>query len=62
MWKLKSCPRCGGDMFLEKGDKWYEHCLQCGYARELKRLAGSHNREGSWFIMEVKDVKPGIER
>ncbi len=45
IWKSKSCPRCGGDMFLEVGDKWYEHCLQCGYAHELRSLAEFYNRE-----------------
>ncbi len=45
IWKSKSCPRCGGDMFLEGEDKWYEHCLQCGYAHELKSLAEFYNHE-----------------
>ncbi len=45
IWKSKSCPRCGGDMFLEGGDKWYEHCLQCGDAHELKSLPEFYNRE-----------------
>lgn len=40
MWKLKSCPRCGGDLFIDKdADGWYEQCLQCAYRRELKPLA-----------------------
>jgi ribosomal protein S27AE len=37
MWKLKSCSRCGGDVFVdsdEHGD-WYEQCLQCSYAHGL---------------------------
>lgn len=39
MWKLKSCPRCGGDFFIDKdADGWYEQCLQCAYRRELKPL------------------------
>jgi len=38
-WKLKACPRCGGDMFLNKDlDGWYEECLQCSYSEELKSL------------------------
>ena len=34
-WKAKSCPRCGGDIFLDIDDEhsWFDHCLQCGYAR-----------------------------
>jgi hypothetical protein len=36
MWRLKSCPRCKGDMFIDKdGNSWYEECLQCGFSREL---------------------------
>lgn len=35
-WKLKSCPRCDGDMFIDR-DLYdcHEQCIQCGYAREL---------------------------
>jgi ribosomal protein S27AE len=41
MWKFRSCPRCGGDIFLDSEEHtWFEHCLQCGYARELKDTAG----------------------
>ena len=40
VWKLKSCPRCGGDLFLDRDEgKWYEQCLQCSYLRELKDAA-----------------------
>jgi len=36
MWKLKGCPKCGGDVFLEKDPSgWYERCLQCGYNRDM---------------------------
>ena len=31
-WKLKDCPRCGGDIFMDIDDNgWLGHCLQCGY-------------------------------
>ena len=40
MWKLKSCPRCSGDMFFEKGlDRWYMQCIQCSHESELKNIA-----------------------
>ncbi len=40
MWKFKSCPRCGGDIFIDRDlDWWYEQCLQCSYRYELKSLA-----------------------
>ncbi len=39
LWKLKKCPRCHGDLFLDKDtDGWYEQCLQCGYRRGMKAL------------------------
>lgn len=35
-WKLKSCPRCNGDTFIEREiDGWIERCLLCGYSRDL---------------------------
>ena len=39
MWRLKSCPRCKGDMLVDRdhGD-WYECCLQCGYRHELTEI------------------------
>ncbi len=39
MWRFKSCPRCKGDMFIDRDlDGWYEQCLQCAYRGELKNL------------------------
>ena len=39
MWKPKSCPRCGGDMFIDSDmDGWYEQCLQCSHRYELKKI------------------------
>ena len=32
-WKLKSCPKCGGDMYIN-WDKEYA-CLQCGYTEPV---------------------------
>ena len=39
LWKLKKCPRCHGDLFLDRDtDGWYEQCLQCGYRRAMRTL------------------------
>jgi len=39
MWELKKCPRCGGDMFIDRDIYgWYEKCLQCSYCCELRGL------------------------
>ncbi|UCH43309.1 MAG: hypothetical protein JSW16_01855 [Dehalococcoidales bacterium] len=36
-WKLKNCPRCGGDMFVSSDlYGWYQQCLQCSYRQDLK--------------------------
>jgi hypothetical protein len=49
--KLKSCPRCIGDVFLEHdrvGAEWV--CVQCGYRREIHPIsrarAGDRARRG----------------
>ena len=39
VWKLKSCPRCGGDLFIQREtDGWYEECLLCGYQKDVSNL------------------------
>jgi hypothetical protein len=38
-WRLRSCPRCGGDMFIDRDwYGWYEKCLQCSYCCDLRDL------------------------
>ncbi|UCC17938.1 MAG: hypothetical protein JSU58_05135 [Dehalococcoidales bacterium] len=33
-WKYRSCPRCSGDVYVEKdNEETYERCLQCGYVK-----------------------------
>ena len=35
-WRLKSCPRCHGDILIEEeAYGYYECCLMCGYRRDL---------------------------
>lgn len=39
-WKLKGCPRCKGDLLVERVQgNWDEYCLQCGYRRDLKVIS-----------------------
>lgn len=39
-YKLKSCPRCNGDLMIDKDEYgWYETCLMCGYLHDLELLA-----------------------
>lgn len=36
MWKFKSCPRCGGDIFIGRDFlSRYQECLQCGYLSDM---------------------------
>jgi DNA-directed RNA polymerase subunit M/transcription elongation factor TFIIS len=37
-WKLSSCPRCKGAMFIEKElyYGWYKQCIMCGYTYQLR--------------------------
>ncbi|MDX9803207.1 MAG: hypothetical protein RBS96_04180 [Dehalococcoidales bacterium] len=36
MWKMKSCPKCNGDLYLDYDeDGMFNHCLQCGYAGNI---------------------------
>jgi predicted nucleic-acid-binding Zn-ribbon protein len=41
-WKLKSCPKCRGDVFVEKeGNSSTAYCLQCGsrsYSLKIPRV------------------------
>jgi hypothetical protein len=40
--RLKSCPRCRGDLALELDHwGWYEQCIQCGYLHDLPDADGA---------------------
>lgn len=40
MIKFKVCPKCKGDVSLERDQYgWYELCLQCGYLVYLRSLS-----------------------
>lgn len=41
MWRLKGCPKCGGDAFVEwdyGSGEWCETCLQCSCRRYLASM------------------------
>ncbi len=47
IWKLKSCPRCRGDIFLDQElDGWHEQCLQCGYVHNIPNTVNVHQYSG----------------
>lgn len=38
-WRLKACPRCQGDVYIDKdADGWFEQCLQCSCRREFREI------------------------
>ena len=44
MWRLRSCVRCGGDVFQEGTYPWEWTCLQCGgrvYVRQNGNGSGA---------------------
>jgi DNA-directed RNA polymerase subunit M/transcription elongation factor TFIIS len=52
--RFRSCPRCHGDMFLERErDGWHLQCLQCSYEHELnmtycpKKQPGQSEKEST---------------
>ena len=60
-WKLRGCPRCSGDIFLDTDEehKWYETCLQCGYTHELKKLDAITEHAGT--IKKEPSLVGGIQ-
>jgi hypothetical protein len=53
MWKLKTCPRCQGDLFVDKSlDGWYQQCLQCGYRREMRPIAEAKREAPATPVVE----------
>ncbi len=40
MIRIKQCPRCKGDVRLDRDQYgWYEECITCGYVHDLQVLA-----------------------
>ena len=45
MLRLKSCPRCKGDIVRDRDQwGWYEQCIQCGYLRDLQNVVEAKRR------------------
>lgn len=61
-WKLRGCPRCGGDLFINSDmNREYEQCLQCSYARERNNPADSKKQPVSAGAANPKRDKEGGE-
>ena len=57
MWRLKSCPKCGGSLFFDRDmDGWYEQCINCSYRNDLKVSVDAAQKvvkEGSGLILNL---------
>ncbi len=55
-WKLKDCPRCGGDIFMDIDENgWLGHCLQCGYMGKGPSILGAMMPEPGMVLQPEMD-------
>ncbi len=45
--RLKGCPKCGGDILVDRAIEDEDICLQCGYRKPLAPAAGQDRSERS---------------
>ena len=58
-WKLKACPRCGSDMYIEKDfDDVYQKCLMCSYRIDLEKVSVSKVPVAAGIFDEDFDDEP----
>ena len=63
MWKLKACPRCGGDIFPDwEQHVWFEHCLQCGYSRVLPGIVEVREKVSKDNLKQAESKKQTAEK
>jgi ribosomal protein S27AE len=59
-WKLKECPRCGGDIFMDIDENgWLGHCLQCGYMGKGPSITPQAGIVGN-MVMQPVAVSNGV--
>ena len=57
--RLNNCLKCHGDVRLDHDQYgWYEHCIQCGFTRDLEPMALTQKREASTWHDGGKNLKP----
>ena len=68
MWRLKGCPRCRGDMQLDRDRNGrHEWCLQCGHQTYIKDTVMASRRTGekkrltrsTWKLAELSTALNG---
>jgi Zn ribbon nucleic-acid-binding protein len=58
--KLKSCPRCNGDLhILREKNGWFEECVLCAYRRDISSLI-IENTVGQIQIMNEIEYDPEV--
>jgi hypothetical protein len=62
-WKLKDCPRCSGDLFLDaEEDGWLGHCLQCGFMGRYSNAIVSAQNPLAYTSMPVNKSQEVIKQ
>jgi ribosomal protein S27AE len=63
MWRFKSCPKCGGDVFIDRDwNGWYEQCLQCGYIHDMETLVEVKDQPRVQHMKKREPVLAGHQR
>jgi ribosomal protein S27AE len=63
MWRFKSCPKCGGDVFIDRDmNGWYEQCLQCGYIHDMETIVEVKEQPRMQHMKKREPVLAGHQR
>jgi ribosomal protein S27AE len=63
MWRFKSCPKCGGDVFIDRDmSGWYEQCLQCGYIHDMETIVEVKEQPRMQQMKKREPVLAGHQR
>lgn len=61
MLRLKSCPKCGGDVRIDRDQYgWYEQCIQCAHIQDLEpfNIISKSGKRGQIWKDEGHTLKP----
>lgn len=59
-WRLRSCPRCGGDLYRDTAMRQQEEeCLQCGHRVAVGAVVDTRVGSVHWERMTVKGERRG---
>ncbi|NLE08738.1 MAG: hypothetical protein GX631_05755 [Dehalococcoidales bacterium] len=60
-WKLRACPRCKGDIYVERdNEEVYERCLQCGHSRQIAGAYFGKENKREETLQKREKVLSGI--